>query len=246
MIIGSVMIHCEKVSSTNDLASVMLRGEKPAEGTVITAAFQEGGRGQKGNSWESEPDKNLLMSVILYPFMIRPEEQFVISQMVSLAVYDLVRAETPHVKIKWPNDIYVRDDKIAGILIEHSIMGKVISNTVAGIGLNVNQTEFGSTLPNPVSLAQVTGREYDLSAVTRELIRLLDIRYAGIISGRTDELADAYHKSLYRCGEWHRYADRNGEFGGMIEGIGQGGMLMVRREKGTVTGYAFREIDYIP
>jgi BirA family biotin operon repressor/biotin-[acetyl-CoA-carboxylase] ligase len=246
MIIGSVMIHCEKVSSTNDLASVMLRGEKPVEGTVITAAFQEGGRGQKGNSWESEPDKNLLMSVILYPFMIRPEEQFVISQMVSLAVYDLVRAETPHVKIKWPNDIYVRDDKIAGILIEHSIMGKVISNTVAGIGLNVNQTEFGSTLPNPVSLAQVTGREYDLSAVTRELIRLLDIRYAGVISGRTDELADAYHKSLYRCGEWHRYADRNGEFGGMIEGIGQGGMLMVRREKGVVTGYAFREIDYIP
>jgi BirA family biotin operon repressor/biotin-[acetyl-CoA-carboxylase] ligase len=246
MIIGSVMIHCEKVSSTNDLASVMLRGEKPAEGTVITAAFQEGGRGQKGNSWESEPDKNLLMSVVLYPFMIRPEEQFVISQMVSLAVYDLVRAETPHVKIKWPNDIYVRDDKIAGILIEHSIMGNAISSTVAGIGLNVNQTEFGSTLPNPVSLAQVTGREYDLSAVTRELIRLLDIRYAGVISGRTDELADAYHKSLYRCGEWHRYADRNGEFSGMIEGIGQGGMLMVRREKGAVTGYAFREIDYIP
>ena len=95
MIIGSVVRHYEKVSSTNDLASVMLRGEKPTEGTVITAAFQEGGRGQKGNSWESEPGKNLLMSVILYPLMIRPEEQFVISRMVSLAVYDLVRTETP-------------------------------------------------------------------------------------------------------------------------------------------------------
>ena len=246
MIIGSVIRHYEKVSSTNDLASVMLRSDKPAEGTVITAAFQEGGRGQKGNSWESEPGKNLLMSVILYPLMIMPEEQFVISQMVSLAVYDLIRTETPHVRIKWPNDIYVRDDKIAGILIEHSIMGNAISSTVAGIGLNVNQTEFGSTLPNPVSLVQVTGREYDLSAVTRELISLLDIRYAGVISGRTDELADAYHKSLYRCGEWHRYSDRNGEFRGMIEGVGPGGLLIVRKEKGPAKEYAFREIDYIP
>jgi len=246
MIIGSVMVQCEKVSSTNDLASVMLRGDKPAEGTVINAAFQDGGRGQKGNSWESEPGKNLLMSVILYPIMIRPEEQFVISQMVSLAVYDLVRAETPHVKIKWPNDIYVRDDKIAGILIEHSIMGNAISSTVAGIGLNVNQTEFGSRLPNPVSLAQVTGRKHDLPAVTGELIRLLDMRYAAVITGKTDELADAYHKSLYRCGEWHRYSDNNGEFTGMIEGIGPGGLLMVRKEKGAVKRYSFREIDYIP
>jgi BirA family biotin operon repressor/biotin-[acetyl-CoA-carboxylase] ligase len=245
MIIGSVIRHYEKVSSTNDLASVMLRGDRPAEGTVITAAFQEGGRGQKGNSWESEPGKNLLMSVILYPAMVRPENQFIISQMVSLAVCDLIRAEVPDVKIKWPNDIYVRDDKIAGILIEHSIMGSTISSCVAGIGLNVNQTEFGSTLVNPSSLAQVTGREHDLSLITAELLRLLDISYAMVISGRTDELAEAYHNSLYRCGEWHRYADRNGVFGGMIEGVGPGGLLMVRREEGNVTGYAFKEIDYI-
>ncbi len=91
MIIGSVIRHCEKVSSTNSIASVMLRDEKPEEGTVITAALQESGRGQKGNSWESEPGKNLLMSVILYPAMVSPENQFVISQMVSLAVDDLVR-----------------------------------------------------------------------------------------------------------------------------------------------------------
>jgi BirA family biotin operon repressor/biotin-[acetyl-CoA-carboxylase] ligase len=245
MIIGSVIRQCEKVSSTNDMASVMLRGDRPAEGTAITAAYQEGGRGQKGNSWESEPGKNLLMSVILYPAMVRPENQHVISQMVALAVYDLVSAEIPDVKIKWPNDIYVRDDKIAGILIEHSIMGNTISSTVAGIGLNVNQTEFGSVLMNPISLAQVTGREHDLSMITSELLRLLDIRYAMVIGGRTDELAEAYHNSLYRCGEWHRYSDHNGVFGGMIESVGPGGLLMVRREKGPVTGYAFKEIDYI-
>jgi BirA family biotin operon repressor/biotin-[acetyl-CoA-carboxylase] ligase len=246
MIIGSVIRHYEKVSSTNSMASVMLRDEKPAEGTVITAAWQESGRGQKGNNWESEPGKNLLMSVILYPFIVRPENQHVISQMVSLAVADLAGALIPGVKIKWPNDIYVRDDKIAGILIEHSIMGNTISSSVAGIGLNVNQTEFSSALANPVSMAQVTGKKHDLSMITGELIRLLDMRYAMIISGRTDELAEAYHNSLYRRGEWHRYADRNGEFTGMIESVGPGGLLMVRREKGPVTGYAFKEIDYIP
>ena len=124
-------------------------------------------------------------------------------------------------------------------------MGSTISSSVAGIGLNVNQTEFGSTLVNPTSLAQVTGREHDLSLITAELLRLLDIRYVMVISGRTDELAEAYHNSLYRCGEWHRYADRNEVFGGMIEGVGPGGLLMVRREEGNVTGYAFKEIDYI-
>jgi BirA family biotin operon repressor/biotin-[acetyl-CoA-carboxylase] ligase len=245
MIIGSVVKQYEKVSSTNALASVMLRDEKPAEGTVITAAFQEDGRGQKGNNWESDPGKNLLMSIILYPVMIRPGDQFIISQMVSLAVYDLVRAETSDVRIKWPNDIYVGDDKIAGILIENSILGNTISSSVAGIGLNVNQTHFRSNAANPVSLAQITGRKHDLTLITGNLIRLLDMRYAMIRRGAADELSDAYHSALYRCGEWHRYADSEGEFPGMIVSVGADGLLMVRKENGAVRGYAFKEIDYI-
>ena len=245
MIIGSVIRRYEKVSSTNTVASAMLRSENPAEGTVITAASQDDGRGQKGNSWESKPGKNLLMSIILYPVMVRPEEQFVISQMVSLAVYDLVCAETTDARIKWPNDIYVRNDKIAGILIENSIMGEAISSTVAGIGLNVNQTHFISNAVNPVSLTQITGKKYDLLQLTGELIRFLDMRYAMIISGRISELSAACHNALYRSGEWHRYSDSKGEFSGMIESVGPEGLLMVRRENGDVRGYAFKEIDYI-
>jgi len=245
MIIGSAIRRYEKVSSTNAIASFMLRVEKPVEGTVITAAFQEEGRGQKGNSWESEPGKNLLMSIILYPDMVRPEEQFIISQMVSLAVYDLVRTETPDGKIKWPNDIYVADDKIAGILIENSIMGETISNSIIGIGLNVNQKIFRSNAPNPVSLAQVTGRKYDLSLITGQIIKLLDMRYGMVINGDKDVLAKAYHNALYRCNEWHRYTDSDGGFTGMIEGVSPDGRLMVKREKGTARGYAFKEIDYI-
>ena len=245
MIIGSAIRQYEKVSSTNALASVILRGEKPAEGTVITAAFQEEGRGQKGNSWESEPGKNLLMSLILYPVMVRPEEQFVISQMVSLAVYDLVRNETPDAKIKWPNDIYVSDDKIAGILIENGIMGETLNSSIAGIGLNVNQKLFRSNAPNPVSLAQITGRKYDLSLITGEIIRLLDLRYAMVISGDKNELTEEYHNALYRRHEWHLFADSEGEFRGMIEGVISDGRLLVKKENGDVRAYAFKEIDYI-
>ncbi len=246
MIIGSSVRRYEKVSSTNTVAAALLRESKPPEGTVITASFQESGRGQSGNSWESEPGSNLLMSVILYPVMIKPAEQFVISQMVSLAVHDLVALHTTEARIKWPNDIYVRDDKIAGILIENTIMGDMLGSTVAGIGLNVNQTVFRSGAPNPVSLASVTGTGHDLQAVTGMLTSLLDSRYRMIIKGETIALAKDYHEVLYRSGEWHRYTDDGGEFEGMIERVMPDGMLAVIRKEGKREMYAFKEIDYIP
>jgi BirA family biotin operon repressor/biotin-[acetyl-CoA-carboxylase] ligase len=245
MIIGSARKHYEKVSSTNTVANEMLRHDKPVEGTVITASYQECGRGQIGARWESEPGKNLLMSVILYPVMVRPEEQFFVSEMVSLAVCDLVRQETPHVKIKWPNDIYVINDKIAGILIEHSVMGSVLSSSVAGIGLNVNQITFTEGAPNAVSLTRVTGRDYNLTLVTDELIRLLDKRYKMIVSGNASLLAEEYNDALFRRHEWHRYADSEGAFTGTIEGVKPDGQLMVKRQNGVMTSYSFKEIDYI-
>lgn len=245
MIIGSNVILYEKVSSTNTVAAALLRESNPAEGTVITASYQESGRGQAGNRWESEPGSNLLMSVILYPVTVKPAEQFVISQMISLAVHDLVSLHTSEVRIKWPNDIYVRDDKIAGILIENSIMGDVVGSTVAGIGLNVNQTLFRGGAPNPVSLAIVTGLSHDLPAVTGRLTDMLDRRYRMILNGESAAMAREYHEALYRMGEWHRYADSRGEFEGMIEYVRPDGMLSVRRRDGKSSEYAFKEIDYI-
>ena len=245
MIIGSSLRHYEKVSSTNTVAAALLRESNPPEGTVITASFQESGRGQAGNSWESEPGSNLLMSIILYPDMVKPAEQFVISQMVSLAVRDLVALHTAESRIKWPNDIYVRDDKIAGILIENTIMGDTLGSTVAGIGLNVNQTVFRSGAPNPVSLAAVTGSKQNLKALTGKLVSLLDKRYSMLIRGETATLGKDYHEVLYRSGEWHRYADNKGEFEGMIEHVRPDGMLVMLRKEGKRVMYAFKEIDYI-
>ncbi len=245
MIIGSHVRHYEIVSSTNAAASAMIREEKPPEGTVITASFQESGRGQAGNSWESEAGNNLLMSVILYPIMVRPVEQFVISQMISLAVYDLVSMHVENATIKWPNDIYAGDDKIAGILIENSIMGERLESSVAGIGLNINQTIFRSAAANPVSLARITGRTYDLRLLTAELISMLDRRYGMVINGKQSALARDYHAALYRSGEWHRYSDKGGLFDGLIERVRTDGMLVVRKKNGVTGDYAFKEIDYI-
>jgi len=246
MLIGSITRHFERVSSTNTIAVSMIREKRPEEGTVITASFQDGGRGQGANRWESEPGKNLLMSVILYPSMVRPGDQFIISQFVSLAVFDVVRRYTKDVSIKWPNDIYVSNDKIAGILIEHGIMGDTLESTVAGIGLNINQTAFRGDAVNPVSLCMLTGRSYDITEIASELIAFLDVRYKMVTTGNTGQLEEEYHGALYRRGEWHRYTDSRGEFEGMIDSVGSDGMLTVLGRNGESRKYAFREIDYIP
>ncbi len=223
----------------------MMKEGKPEDGTVITASFQDSGRGQAGNSWESEPGKNLLMSVILYPVTVRPEEQFVISQFVSLAVCDLVGRYASDVAVKWPNDIYAGNRKIAGILIEHSIIGPRLAGSVAGIGLNVNQLVFTGSAPNPVSLAMLTAVSHDLARITRELTERIDSRYRMVTGGEWTRLEEEYHRVLFRRGEWHRYQDSRGLFRGMIESVRNDGMLMMRREDGTVSEYAFKEVDYI-
>ncbi len=185
------------------------------------------------------------MSVILYPVMVKPWEQFIISRMISLAVHDLVSLHTTDATIKWPNDIYVRDDKIAGILIENSIMGETLGSTVAGIGLNVNQTVFRSDAPNPVSLAMITGTDHDLPAITGKLTDLIDSRYGMIIRGETAALEKDYQEVLYRAGTWHHYRDSSGRFEGLIDRVKPDGMLVIRKRNGETEEYAFKEVDYI-
>ncbi len=145
-----------------------------SHGDIVVAHDQTAGRGQRGNHWEAEPGRNLTFSLFLRPGRIAPAAQFLISEIVSLAVVKALRrhlAETASetVTVKWPNDIYIGDRKIAGILIEHAISGMSISHTVAGIGLNVNQTRFVSDAPNPVSMAMIAGTEFDLPAIMHEI-----------------------------------------------------------------------------
>lgn len=245
MIIGSNIIFFEALPSTNTYAAGLIRKEQVPEGTIIRAAFQSAGRGQTGNQWESEAGKNLLISIILYPAGLDPSDHFLISMMVSLGISDYLGGEISACKIKWPNDIYVNDDKIAGILIENSIMENTILNSVAGIGLNINQREFLSNAPNPVSLSLITGIEYDPELCLSQLAMAIDKRYYQLLSGKHTEIRRNYISQLYRLNEWNVFSDSGGTFRGRILTVKDDGMIQIERDDSSIREYVFKELDFI-
>lgn len=194
--------------------------------------------------WESEEGQNLLVSVILYPHEMRAVEQFIVSMAVSLGVADFVSSHTPGCRIKWPNDVYVSDGKIAGILIENSVMNGTIVDCVAGIGLNVNQDVFAGAAPNPVSLRQLTGRRFDLDSCLGELCRCLDKRYERIAFGAYNEITDDYNANLYLRGEWSPFSDARGAFTGRIVSVNRYGIMTVETRSGELREYSFKEIRF--
>lgn len=246
MIIGSKIFSRENLSSTNSYAIHLLASERPAEGTIITTDFQSAGRGQPGNSWESEAGKNLLFSIILYPEFISPAEQFIISMAVSLGISDFVSRHAGRSKVKWPNDIYVDNDKIAGILIESSTMGGKVSYMVVGIGLNINQDNFRSNAPNPVSLRQITGKMYDTTSCLEETAADLDRRYRQVMDGNRNEVKSEYLMNLYRYNEWTTFRNTEGSFTGMIKDVEYDGRMTVETRTGQDRRYYFKEVEFIP
>jgi|WetSurSiteA1Bulk_404760.scaffolds.fasta_scaffold51605_2 BirA family transcriptional regulator, biotin operon repressor / biotin---[acetyl-CoA-carboxylase] ligase len=245
MIIGSNLMYSENLPSTNSHAASLLRNRELPEGCVIYTNYQSAGRGQAGNSWESEENKNLLISIILYPNMINPADQFQLSMVISLGICDFLQHHTDGISIKWPNDIYVNDDKIAGILIENSIMGDIIEHTIAGIGLNINQLRFISGAPNPVSLSIITGVNYDLQHCLMQLTSDLDKRYKCLISGDSDKIKSDYVSCLYRRNQLSNFRDENGLFTGCISGVSNEGRLKIELKDGSIKEYSFKEIELL-
>jgi len=245
MIIGSNIIFIENLPSTNTHASDLLREKKVNEGTIIQTNFQSAGRGQMGNGWESEDGKNLLISIILLPEMINPEDQFIISMAVSLGICDFLKKHIPVCSIKWPNDIYTGNDKIAGILIENSVMGEEIENSVVGIGLNINQTDFKSDAPNPVSLKILTGTDYVLSDILKQLAADLDKRYKQLLAEKFDLIRREYISKLYLLNEWSSFIGPAGPFDGRILTVRNNGRLVIENKAGGQSEFSFKEIHFI-
>jgi BirA family transcriptional regulator, biotin operon repressor / biotin---[acetyl-CoA-carboxylase] ligase len=177
--------------------------------------------------------------------MIKAEEQFLLSMTVSLGICDFLRLYTDGISIKWPNDIYAGNDKIAGILIENSVMGDHIEHSIAGIGININQKKFRSDAPNPVSLAKLTGEELNPDKCLKELASCLDGRYQTLRANDFGSLMTDYQALMYRKDAWHRYSDGKGSFRGKIKGVGMNGLLKVEKEDGRADDYSFKEIDFI-
>lgn len=209
-------------------------GKDAPHGCAVMARRQTAGRGQRGNSWESEAGKNVTLSIMLRPEGLAAVRQFEVSEAVALAVADLVEAQgVSGVRVKWPNDVYVGDRKIAGILIENSLRGALIGRSIAGIGLNVNQTEFVSGAPNPVSLRQLTGREFDPEELAGRLVERVLERV-----GR-DNHAE-YRRRLWRGeGVWPWLTADGEEFtAAIIDVLPTGGLILSGRPE----PFAFKEV----
>lgn len=237
---GFTIWEFPELSSTNDEAA--RRADELPDRAVIVADKQARGRGQGGNQWESEAGKNITMTVVFRPRGLPAGDQFAISMAVALGACDFVARRVEGCTVKWPNDVYVDDRKIAGILIEHVVMGNALSLSLCGVGLNVNQTRFASDAPNPVSLALLLGRELPTREVLAELLAAIDGRYRQI--DHLPTLRRDYLDSLYRgSGRWE---DAAGRFSAIIQGVNRHGQLLLHDEQGKTRAYGFKEVRYLP
>ncbi len=243
-IIGCITERLNRIDSTNNYASKLLLTKRPAEGTVIVTGNQTGGRGQGTNKWESEPDKNLIISVILYPEFVEAAEQFEISKAISLGVADFLKLFTEEVSIKWPNDIYIGKGKVAGILMEYSISRGKITSCISGIGLNINQLKFYSDAPNPVSLSQRTGITYNLEECLKMLLENLDNRYRQLSGGETDKIDAEYEQMLFQRGIWALYTAKGMDFEGRIIGVDEHGLLMMETRQKSLLKFDYKEVIF--
>lgn len=249
-------MYIEQTDSTNSLMQRILRGEEPQYAAclkenipLIYTTYQTAGRGQTGNGWESEQGKNLLFSILAHPHNINVREQFYISEAIALAVSDSVidaagPEYAPYFSVKWSNDIYYKDYKMAGILIENTLQGDRIMDTVVGVGLDVNQEMFLSDAPNPVSLKNITGKDYDRDKLLADIIDRF-IGYMELSEQQRHKVDKLYRERLYRREGYHKFRDANGCFEACIEGIQPNGCLMLQTIDGEHRVYEFKQVQFI-
>lgn len=236
------ILWLKETDSTNNHLRRLLDKEQLPEGSLVVTDFQTAGKGQVGNSWESEAGMNLMFSILLYPDFIPANRQFLISQIASLSVKETLDAYTDFIQVKWPNDIYWKDRKICGMLIENDLSGQLLYCSIIGIGLNLNQSLFRSNAPNPISLTQITGKRYDREEVLNRFLRIFFQYYCLLLQEKEEEVRTAYMQALYHGEGYHRYRDGQGQFEAHIQAIEPTGHLILQLRDGEQRRYAFKEV----
>lgn len=264
------VIHLDETSSTNTFLASYTPSE-PTDITIVTTDYQSAGRGQASNRWESERGKNLLFSILVTPDSLPATHLFALSEAIALSIREAIATtlislgktstNNEHIlceTVKWPNDIYIGDSKIAGILIENNLRGQYVHRSVIGCGVNINQSSFlfpslvttdssTSNIPHPVSMRQLLGRDIDRQAVLDAVIAHFLRRYRGISNGQPDALAAIhaeYLDALYRRQGLHLFADAQGSFRAEIADVEPTGHLLLRDTSGHLRRYAFKEVSY--
>lgn len=239
-------IHLTETSSTNE----WLRTYKPQgddEMTVVTTDFQTTGHGQGTNTWESERGKNLLFSILVHPRHLPVGRQFLLSESAANAFREALCKYLPeeYVTVKWPNDIYYKDKKISGTLIETSVSSQGMGRAVIGTGINVNQRTFTSDAPNPVSLCQILGHDISRDELMADIMTAFSRQYDMLDQGLYADISAQYHSALYRRKGFHRYQDREGTFEGALIEVEDNGQLILHDRQGMIRNYAFKEITFL-
>ena len=243
LFMGQQLYYLPVCESTNSEAQQLLIKNKATEGCTVITAEQTKGRGQRGNTWEAEPGKNITLSVILSPVFLVVRQQFYLNMAVSLGVLDLLREYgATSARVKWPNDLYVKDKKVGGILIENTINSHTLQHSIAGIGLNVNQFNFG--ISTATSLAAITGSEINLQQITNRLLELLEKRYLELRNGKLAKLKYEYLQALYRYQEEHQFIVNGKRVSGSIIGVDEDGKLGVNIDN-ELHFFDFKEIAYV-
>ena len=245
LFIGKSVIYLPTCHSTNEIATSLTGKPEIFEGTVIISSIQTAGKGQRGNTWEAEPYKNLTFSLILKPNFLKVNQQFNLNIAISLAVYDLLTNYLGEkVKIKWPNDIYVESPgfskKICGILIQNTIKKDSLENSIVGIGLNINQQSFAET--KAISLLNISQKEHDLEIIFSQLMEKIEGRYLQLKES-PDNLIREYLKVLYWYKQPHTFKASD-FFKGMIVGIDEIGRLKIETG-GIIRHFNFKEVEFV-
>ena len=251
--IGKTIIELDRVDSTNTHANQVFETAEFEDGTIIWAHEQFAGRGQQEHTWISEAGKNLTLTVCLKPRFLAPDRQFQLNKAISLGALDFLRTfpypasriPYPVSHIKWPNDIYVGDYKIGGILIENKIMGSILETSFVGIGMNINQTRFTPDIPNPVSLIHILLHKTVLKDALNAMCEFLDKRYLNLRQTDHADLDLAFDQNLLGFDEWRKFLCDGDLMDGKIKGVDNSGRLLVENRTGEIRNYSHQEIEYL-
>ncbi len=245
--IGKHRIHYPETDSTNLASWRLIKQKALPEGTLISAGFQTHGKGQGAARWESGPGQNLLFSVILYPRFLPPSRQFWLNMAFSVALVETLThlSGRKGFLIKWPNDLLFDQDKVAGMLIENSIMLDRIESCVAGLGINVNQVRFSSQAPHARSLRQITGKEFSLDHLLDPLCLSMTTWYGKLKDNRLADIRSAYENTLWGLGAWRKFKHAGNVFEGRVHGVNDFGQLLLENRHASVQSYDLKELSFV-
>lgn len=240
--VGFNIVHLDSVSSTNTIARELLQKEEAGEGLVIVAEHQTEGRGQQNSVWESHTGKNLLCSFVLTPTFMQVQQQVYLNMAMCLAVSDTLNSFTRGVKVKWPNDVYIHDKKVAGLLIENALSGEQIRYSIVGIGININQQGFDEG--KATSLSMNTGLEHAKEEVLQELINNMGRRYAQLQLKQFEKIRTDYHNQLMGWKQLRTFKANEEVFDAVINGVDEDGRLVLQRMN-RVEKYMVKQISML-